>query len=1140
MKIPILRAKLTAPPLPANYLPRPRLDRRWEEWTDKRVILITAGAGFGKTSLVAARARALGRRCLWYTFDESDADPGSFRAHLAWLAAGRPGGVARSAVAKSAVSGRAVSDRAVFDSTVTGGAGAASAVLARLADALQSRGPGSLLVFDDLHLAAGQPAVGEFLDRLLRVLPESATVVLSSRESIDAGLARQRAGGRVAVLAAADLRLTSDEVAAMYRGRHPDTETPIAVFERVVRRTEGWAAGVEILLQNLDSSGAKAIDAALARMTAAGTGWFAYFAEEVLCRLDAPTQDFVCRCALLPRLDPVLCDTVLQRTGSRAMLQRLSERNLFTFAGEGHPPVFRFHRLFRDFLREQLERRCAAGEIRTLQRRIARTLAGEGAWVEALTAFVESGDSAGALRLVDRAGEALLVTGQHQAVERALARLPEDQARRHAGALHVRGRIRDLQARWGEAEVLYRAALRRTTVRRRRAELWRLLGRLHCRRGRYAESRSCCQRAQAELGARDGHARAGLMVQIAVSACELGRIEEAEGNFRRAIALFRRRGDRFEVARTQCLLAANVCRVRGDFARGRDLVRQTLLTFEALAVPRQVCHAICMLADLTLLAGDRRGASTLAAEGLRRAEALEFPSVAAHARQTLGRIAMAEGDLALARTHLEATLETGEALEEQEFAVLPRLGLAEIALAQGNRPAARILARAALASAQRARTPWQSGKCHLLLGRLAASPAAARRRWQEAEALFRRIGARYDQHHAWLLLLAAGAVPRPGRRTMLRRFLAGVARLEHDVLLREVEPEAGASVLAEALRLGIEAEYAAALLTRLGSRAVAPLGAMVDAPGAGPRAIELLSMIGGTEARLVLARVARRADRTGRAAREELFVAGTAPPAPLEIRTLGPFEVTAGPRRLTHADWKSARALRLFLLLLHHRFRWVPREALIESLWPETDPARGWNSLRQSVHLLRGALEPGLAAAQPSRYVRVRHEACRLDPGEAYRYDVEELESALQQAERLWNAAPSERSRVALQEALARYTGEFLAEYPYEEFAATDREYLRERVLVAVARLLDLLAGARDWTGLEVESRRALLLDPCRESHHRHLVMARLRLGHRREALAACDAYEAKVVREMGLPPSARMRALTEEVLSLGRSTRRS
>jgi len=237
---------------------------------------------------------------------------------------------------------------------------------------------------------------------------------------------------------------------------------------------------------------------------------------------------------------------------------------------------------------------------------------------------------------------------------------------------------------------------------------------------------------------------------------------------------------------------------------------------------------------------------------------------------------------------------------------------------------------------------------------------------------------------------------------------------------------------------------------------------------------------------------------------------------------------------LTHGGWRSARALRLFLLLLVHRFRWVPRDVLLDTFWPDAEPEKAANSLRQTIHVLRRTLEPGLPGPHRSSYVRFRNEGCRLDPGEGLTYDVEDLEAALQQGERLWHTGQKERAREKLLEAVALYRSDFLVEHPYEEFAAAEREHLRDRVLRAMERLLEIRATAREWEELALLSRRALALDAYRESHHRYLVLAHLRLGHRREALAGYHAYEAMMINEMGLPPAERMRALAEQVVALG------
>jgi len=1122
VNLPILPAKLTPPPLPASYVARERLDRLWTGWAEKRLLLVTAGAGFGKTSFLAARARELGDACLWYAIDETDRDQASFLAHLRALAeSGTSRAIAQGARAPAAEDVPAVE------------------VLALLVHALRARASRTLLVIDDLHLASSAPGMELFLERLIRFVPEEATLALASREPIGLGTARMRAQGHVAALAADDLKLTAAEVELLYRRHFPDAAHPARVYERIASRTEGWAAGIEIFLQNLEGDDSAAIDAALARVAAAKTGWFGYFAEEVLRRLDPATQDFLCRSSLLSRLDPALCDQVLEMRGSGVILETLRERHLFTFASGGHPPHYRYHQLFREFLLEQLRRKLPAAEISRLQRRAAQALTRAGAWVDALGAHVEGGDYPGALRLVERVGEGLLVSGQYHAVSEALAKIPADKRDRHASAQLVMGRLCDIQARWQEAKRHYEQALRLSTRGRQRADLMRLLGRLCCRWGRYAAGLDYARRGQAEPGARHWQTRAGILIQAGVASSELGRNDEAEALFTEGGRILGRHQDRFGEARALSLLAANVHRTRGEFQRGREALQQALVTLEKLGMRRQVCHAQCLLADLTLAAGDRREALDLASEGQRLAEALEYPSVEAYARQTLGRIALLEGDLGTARTHLELVLKTGEALEEQEFAVLPRLGLAEIALREGNRHAARRLALTACASATAAKTPWQLGRCHLLLGSFESSPGRAALHWRRAEALFRRIGAHYDLHHALLLRLAAGDVAGGRRVRLLRELLSGVARLGHKALLREIAPEEGMTVLIDALRLGIETEYVSSLLIGTGQQAIPRLRPLMTDPdpAARERIVGLISMIGGEQARGALAQAAARKGEGGRAAREALAVVAVGPQHPLKIRALGELDVLAGSLRLTHGGWRSARALRLFLLLLVHRFRWVPRDVVLETLWPDAEPEKAINNLRQSILVLRRTLEPDLPRNVESRYVRFRNEACRLEAGEGHEYDVERLEDVLREGERSWHAGQRARAKERYLEAMSLYQGDFLAESPYEEFVAAEREHLRDRMLPAIERLLELRAAAREWEELVLLSRRALTMDAYRESHYRHLVLAHLNLGHRREALSSYHEYEAMMIKELGLPPSERMRSLADRVIALGRAS---
>ncbi len=188
MLIPLIRTKITVPAPPSSYLPRPRLDALADAWRGKRLVLVAAGAGFGKTSFLAARARDSKEAVSWFTLDEIDTDFDSFETHLRTAVCGgeanRPAG---------------------------GNVESGDAPRRLLADIVHSlRGTGRILILDDVHLVSGSVEVLDFLHALIRYLPDGCTLVLSSREHLDRSVTRLRTGGLAASLESADLAFTAE------------------------------------------------------------------------------------------------------------------------------------------------------------------------------------------------------------------------------------------------------------------------------------------------------------------------------------------------------------------------------------------------------------------------------------------------------------------------------------------------------------------------------------------------------------------------------------------------------------------------------------------------------------------------------------------------------------------------------------------------------------------------------------------------------------------------------------------------------------------------------------------------------------------------------------------------------------------
>lgn len=1120
MNLQIVTEDTLIPRLPAGHITRPRLNHLWDSWRSKGLVLVTAGAGFGKTSFLAENARACEQPCRWIGLDERDGDLAVFGAHL------------RVAMEAPVPPGRD------YDP----GDGALDRHLLADVVAAMRKAPPQRLILDDVHLLKNAKAVLRLLEELIRYLPEGSMLILCGREPIEVATLKARCQGVVGALSARDLEFRPEEAAALFARRFAGAKLDPQQARRLVAQTEGWAAGLEIFLQLLDGPGRDAVDRALDRIGATGAGWFEYFIEEVLGRLDGGTREFLLRTAALPSLRAATCDSLLKTRGSGAMLESLSRRNLFTVLIDEREVVYRYHHLFRAFLRDRLRRELDATEFRNHLRRAARLLVREGSWGEAAEAYAEAKDVESAIDLIERVGEKMLAAGRYEAVERAFAQIPERLVDRHPDAAFTRARLLDFRHRWDEAEAAYRRILRVHPEPVRRVELMSLLAQIFSRHGNQAAAAAWCRRALKVRARADARVRGRIHATLGVAIAELGRLDEGEKSLHRARETHLRARDIPGAARIDYLLAYNIHAPRGEMTRAREMTRLALHRFRQLRNPRRTCYSLAVLAFITSEMGDVREARALADESLRLAEGLEQAQQEGLSRVVLGRCDRAAGDLDSAVRQFARAQEIGELLGDRDLRVLPRWGLAEVHATRGNRHAARAVALEAWEIVRASRHPIQQARCEILLGRLWMTDdlTEAHRRWREAGRLLRATGAHLELRRLMLLRIHAGDVPARQLPRAIRETLTDALEPDPALLFRNLESECAARVLVRAIELGIEIETAQHLLADLGEIAVGQLVPLTKSADEALRlrAVEILAQIAGPHARAALGAVARSARGRGaddpsvaRAAEEVARV----PESPLHVEALGPLRLQLRGEDCPTDRWRSARALRLFQFLLVRRFRWIHKDEVIEALWPEANPEKATANLWQSVHQLRRALEPGLAEMRDSRYVRFQNDAYRLEPGDGHYYDVAEFERALREGESQLGAGRPRTAEKQLRRALELYRGDFLLESPYEEFAAQERENLREQLLRGLTLLLEIGARANRWADCLLLARRGLEQDPFNERFHQAQVQSHLMLGHRREALARYHTYEETMMRELGMLPSAKMRGLAESITAFGR-----
>jgi LuxR family maltose regulon positive regulatory protein len=306
----------------------------------------------GKTTLLAEWARRTRDRqpVAWLTLDETNDEPQRFWTHV---------------VTALLTATRGVGDAALVALRVPG-IDPIDVALPALLNDLSGTDAKQTLILDDYHMLT-DARIHEGVEYLLSYLPQSLRLVIAARLDPPLPLARMRARGELTEIRAADLRFSPAEAAGLVSAvcqldAGPDMVDPL------VDRTEGWAVGLK--LAALAIRGAPDPAARAAEVRGDDRHIIDFLTSEVLDRLPTDRRDFLVRTAVLDRLCGSLCDTVLDRAASSAVLDALERADLFVVPLDVHREWYRYHRLFRDVLRRELEE-TAPAEVPGLLRRAA-------------------------------------------------------------------------------------------------------------------------------------------------------------------------------------------------------------------------------------------------------------------------------------------------------------------------------------------------------------------------------------------------------------------------------------------------------------------------------------------------------------------------------------------------------------------------------------------------------------------------------------------------------------------------------------------------------------------------------------------------------------------------------------------------
>ena len=393
------------------YIPRPsqelvaraRLFDKLSEGLQRPLTLVSAPAGFGKTTLVCEWVRQAGLPVAWVSLDQGDNETVRFLSYLISALQHIKSDIADDALAALQSSHSPSKD----------------AILTAIINDVAALSDDFILVLDDYHVI-DEKTVHEAVDFLLDHMPPQMHLFIVSRSDPPLHLSRLRVQRQMVEVRTADLRFTKEEANSFFN----DLIGLDLLNEDLEVRTEGWIAGMQLAALSMEGRDDKR------EFVISFAGSHRYLVDEVLSRQSEAIQDFLCQTSILERFCAPLCDVVSGLSDSQSVLNYLEQSNLFLIPLDNERNWYRYHHLFTEFLNQRL-RETQPDVIPELHLRASRWFEAEGLTDEAITQAISADDYERAVILIEQVAASLVVTEGFHTLINWVEKMPRDILSRH-------------------------------------------------------------------------------------------------------------------------------------------------------------------------------------------------------------------------------------------------------------------------------------------------------------------------------------------------------------------------------------------------------------------------------------------------------------------------------------------------------------------------------------------------------------------------------------------------------------------------------------------------------------------------------------------------------------------------------------
>ncbi|MBI5593649.1 MAG: hypothetical protein HY881_24615 [Deltaproteobacteria bacterium] len=1070
----ILSSKLTTPHTTGS-IERERLLSLMSESVKKRLTTVVAGAGYGKTTLVAQAISDCNIQAVWYRLDESDRDLATFLSYL----------VAGIRIYHPEFGAATLKHLRDVLNPVNGFQPVVRIFLGEIEDFIRKD---AIIVLDDHHSVKESREIRQLIEMLLKDLPPWVHLILISRSEPALPLSRLRAMREITDIREEDLAFTGAEIEQLYSEVF-DIKLNKANIHAIHHKMGGWISGLILIRHSLKGKSSEEIAETLLNLSGSHRVIFAYLKENIYGALSSELQEFLIRTSIFPRIQAPFCDRLLNIDYSLDVLKYLEDNHLFTSYIDKGGHWYSYHQLFRDFLLTRLEQKLDQESVAGLHRDAAALLEKTGETDEAIRHYLLAKEFRRAGNLLKHAGKQMFTQGRFQLLSSYLDEIPSNLLNENPWLLYLLALLAGLRGKHRDAVEMHDKALRCFLEQNDEEGVQNCLvdlGLVHFHVGNLEKARKKFQELldRNNLDHRLRIEILGYLIYISSYSGDMGFADQCTDN---ALILLKDMND--ADLENKCLewiyfYIGFRYAFSGDHAKVLD-VAEYIQAVSRNSGPYRYPLGFYLLVSLTCYALNlhskgyeiAREALNILKDGPQRdmtAPDWHFPRWSPLGQRERGLpdtffpwiLCYCAGNACEMGKTAEALTDAGESLrcfrkmgfrhgEAFTYIVLSRTHFKS-----GNTAAAEQCARAGIEAVQ----GFEWLRVELLLKLNLSEFLIDKGEFKEALQLLEETE----------------------KRVMGALIIARINLLYARLHWSNNQEDKGLHRLVSALEICERHEHDPLLIPE--KHWIIPPLVEVFAQGGMQKYIA--DVIAGMEPddRTALVRLRDNGNPVTREAASVLLKGLTrSSPSGLQIQLLGRFSVRCNGKEIPDGRWKSRKAKMLFQFLAFSRPRGtLNKEILMELLWPEEDPAITVKRFHVALASLRKSLEPEIVAGVSSSYIFRTGDSYGINLGHEGWVDTEKFSEELRCARQ---KSDPEASIPHLLNAESRYGGNFLEEEPYCEWCSEVREKLKMDYLHAIRRIVAYYEGKANFTQCMEYAEKYLEIDIYAEDIYRSLMV---------------------------------------------------